>query len=242
MNQVAILQLIDSTSLTLDTPASLNLPQLATPLRIFDGVDDAGAAKYRTTSTEITVGMLLNQTAGFGQEFAEKVTAWKATLGPNDKGKGFVNSCKIVGLSFIPVMRALTRYPLIQDNLVHTPIVEEPGTLYMYGNNAESVPPVCFVIFITGADTSRNSRWLGLFIQNATGQSLEAYMQEHIFKPLGMSNTTFFPFDGEQATRLMPLRYWSDERNQYEVLTDQFPGLTLPRVCVRVINPVASRS
>ena len=135
--QVAILQIIDTTSLTLDSPASLHLPQLVTPLRIFDGVDDAGKAKYRLTDTEITVGMLLNQTAGFGAEFAEKVTAWKATLGPNDKGKGFVNSCKLVGLSLHFVHPKSNVATLTQDNLVHTPIVEEPGTLYMYGNNAE---------------------------------------------------------------------------------------------------------
>ncbi|KAL8278003.1 hypothetical protein RQP46_009635 [Phenoliferia psychrophenolica] len=172
LTSVAILQLIDTTDLTLDTPASRYLPQLKTPLRIFDGVDETGAAKYRVTNTEITV------------------TEWKATLREGEKGRGFVNSCVI-------------------DNLVNTPIVEEPGTLYQYGNNAE---------------------WLGLFIQNATGQSLEAYMQKHIFVPLGMKNTTFFPFDGEQATRLMPLRWLNEESGEYEVLTTQFPGLTLPRV------------
>lgn len=56
-------------------------------------------------------------------------------------------------------------------------------------------------------------------------------MQDHIFKPLGMSNTTFFPFDGEQASRLMPLRWWNDKEQRFEELTMQFPGLTLPRVC-----------
>lgn len=91
-----MLQLIDRTSLTLDTPASIHLPELATPLRIFDGIDDAGCAKFRTTSTEITIRMLLNQSAGFGGEFREKVTAFKRTLAPGAKGAGFVNSCKLV--------------------------------------------------------------------------------------------------------------------------------------------------
>lgn len=34
---------------------------------------------------------------------------------------------------------------------------------------------------------------LGRVIENATGQSLEAFMQARIFEPLGMGDTTFFP-------------------------------------------------
>lgn len=54
-------------------------------------------------------------------------------------------------------------------------------------------------------------------------------MQENIFKPLGMSNTSFLPFGGEKAERLMPLRWYEDSTGKFEVLKDQFPGLTLPR-------------
>lgn len=54
-------------------------------------------------------------------------------------------------------------------------------------------------------------------------------MQENIFRPLGMTDTTFFPFEGDQKARLMPLRWWDQESEAFEVLGTQFPGLTLPR-------------
>lgn len=75
------------------------LPQLATPLRIFDKVDHNGNATYRTTSTDITLSMLLNQSAGFGGEFKAQVIAWKSTLKPGQPGGGFVNSCKVASQS-----------------------------------------------------------------------------------------------------------------------------------------------
>ncbi|KAK4698918.1 hypothetical protein P7C70_g7352, partial [Phenoliferia sp. Uapishka_3] len=187
LTSVAILQLIDNLEygLTLDSPASLHLPQLATPLRIFQGLDEHGAAIYGSTNTEITLQMMLNQTSGFGAEFASEVVAWKSTLKAGEKGAGFVNSCKI-------------------DNLIHTPIVSEPGTVYQYGNSAD----------------------------------LESYMQEHVFMPLGMTSTSYLPFEGELAKRLMPLRWWNEDLKRYEVLSDQFPGLTLPRVISEIEYPV----
>lgn len=62
---------------------------------------------------------------------------------------------------------------------------------------------------------------------------LEDFLQEHIFRPLGLRNTTFFPFaDADQARRLIPLRWLqenADGSTEWQVLKDQFPGLTLPR-------------
>lgn len=34
---------------------------------------------------------------------------------------------------------------------------------------------------------------LGFLVERMTGQTLEHFMQEHIFLPLGMSSTTFYP-------------------------------------------------
>lgn len=54
-------------------------------------------------------------------------------------------------------------------------------------------------------------------------------MQENIFKPLGMHNTTFYPFGSEHEGRLMPLRYYNAEEKEWQVLNGQMEGLTLPR-------------
>lgn len=54
-------------------------------------------------------------------------------------------------------------------------------------------------------------------------------MQQHIFKPLGMRSTTFYPFGSEFKDRLMPLRYYDAKLNEWQVLDKQMEGLTLPR-------------
>ncbi|KAM0747393.1 beta-lactamase/transpeptidase-like protein [Meredithblackwellia eburnea MCA 4105] len=198
LTSVAVLQLVDRGVLALSSPVSKFLPQLQTPLHIFTGLDFNGKAQYRSTSTEITVAQMLNQSSGFGAEFEEKVTAWKSTLKEGDKGKGFVNSCKV-------------------DNLVHTPIVEEPGALYQYGNSAE---------------------WLSLLVQNATGEDYETYMQKNVFGPLGMSNTTFYPLEGKFRNQTMPLRWINTASGEFEVFTSQQPGMLLPREKQDIEYPV----
>jgi CubicO group peptidase (beta-lactamase class C family) len=66
------------------------------------------------------------------------------------------------------------------------------------------------------------------------GKSTEEFLQDEILKPLGMSETTYYPFASEdKAKHLMPLRYGKDAEKggdiQWEVLDQQLPLLTLPR-------------
>ena len=64
------------------------------------------------------------------------------------------------------------------------PLVNDPGTIWEYGVNTD---------------------WLGLVVEKVSGQSLGAYLAEHVWGPLGMSDSTFSPSD-EQRSRLMPIR------------------------------------
>jgi methyl acetate hydrolase len=64
------------------------------------------------------------------------------------------------------------------------PLARDPGTLWEYGVNAD---------------------WLGLVVEAVSGQTLDAYLAEHLFAPLGMTDTTFSPTD-EQRARLMPIK------------------------------------
>jgi methyl acetate hydrolase len=59
------------------------------------------------------------------------------------------------------------------------PLMFEPGEAWQYG---------------IGID------WAGRLVEAVTGQGLDAWCAEHIFAPLGMDDTTFFP-DAAQATR-----------------------------------------
>jgi CubicO group peptidase (beta-lactamase class C family) len=57
----------------------------------------------------------------------------------------------------------------------------------------------------------------------------EEYLQENVLKPLGMRNTTYYPFGEEFEGRLMPLRWYNEEKRGYEELVDQCDLLKLPR-------------
>lgn len=61
------------------------------------------------------------------------------------------------------------------------PMVNDPGTAWEYGVNTD---------------------WLGLVIEKLTGQSLGSYLQQHVYAPLGMNDSTFAP-SAEQRVRLL---------------------------------------
>jgi CubicO group peptidase (beta-lactamase class C family) len=63
------------------------------------------------------------------------------------------------------------------------PLARDPGTQWEYGVNTD---------------------WLGLVVEAVSGQTLDAYLAEHVYGPLRMTDTTFSPSD-EQRARLMPL-------------------------------------
>ena len=61
------------------------------------------------------------------------------------------------------------------------PMVNDPGTAWEYGVNTD---------------------WLGLVVEKITGQSLGSYLQQHVYGPLGMSDSSFAP-SAEQRARLL---------------------------------------
>ena len=61
------------------------------------------------------------------------------------------------------------------------PLVNDPGTAWEYGTNTD---------------------WLGLVVEKLTGQSLGSYLKQHVYGPLGMSDSTFVP-SAEQRGRLL---------------------------------------
>ena len=69
------------------------------------------------------------------------------------------------------------------------PLVADPGTRYEYGINAD---------------------WLGLVVEAASGQSLDAYIGEHILAPLGMEDTTWLMND-EQRANSVPVHLHNED-------------------------------
>lgn len=64
------------------------------------------------------------------------------------------------------------------------PLVNDPGTVWEYGVNTD---------------------WLGLAVERVSGQRLSDYLADHVYEPLGMTNSTFAP-TAEQRARLLPVR------------------------------------
>ncbi|KAK6465886.1 1,4-butanediol diacrylate esterase [Scheffersomyces coipomensis] len=62
-----------------------------------------------------------------------------------------------------------------------TPLVHEPGTEWMYGHNID---------------------WLGLVVEEITGKKLGEYIEEVIFKPIGMTSCTFHVKDDSNLIKL----------------------------------------
>ncbi|MBB3178033.1 serine hydrolase [Variovorax sp. Sphag1AA] len=61
------------------------------------------------------------------------------------------------------------------------PLANDPGTVWAYGVNTD---------------------WLGLVVEKLSGKTLAAYLQEHVYGPLGMTDSTFTP-NSEQRARLL---------------------------------------
>jgi CubicO group peptidase (beta-lactamase class C family) len=74
------------------------------------------------------------------------------------------------------------------------PLVADPGTVFEYGINTD---------------------WLGLVIEAAGGQKLDAYFDEHILGPLGMHDATFHPSE-PQRENLVAVHLRSESSGQWD--------------------------
>ncbi len=89
-------------------------------------------------------------------------------------GLPFSSALEIPTLDTLPLREAVRSYAM-------SPLQFEPGTKYQYSN--------------AGVNTA------GRIIEVVTGMAYEQFMDQRLFKPLGMSDTTFWP-SGEQLQRL----------------------------------------
>jgi methyl acetate hydrolase len=69
-----------------------------------------------------------------------------------------------------------------------TPMITDPGTRFEYGLSTD---------------------WLGVVVEAAGGQSLDAYLAEHVLGPLGMTSTSFVVADDDRA-RCVPVHVRDD--------------------------------
>lgn len=81
---------------------------------------------------------------------------------------------------------------------ISAPLVNDPGTVWEYGVNTD---------------------WLGMVVETVSGQSLADYLAEHVYGPLGMTDSTFTLSD-EQRGRLLPVRFRAPDGNLVETDLD----------------------
>ena len=145
ITSAAAMQLVEQARLSLDTPISQVLPDLAAP-KVLEGFDAAGEPRLRPAKHPITLRHLLTHTAGFAYNI------WNGDM---------VRYLAKTGLpAFNTGKKAAMKVPLMAD----------PGTRWEYGTNIDFV---------------------GQAVEAASGQRLDAYFRDHIFTPLGMTDTGF---------------------------------------------------
>lgn len=69
------------------------------------------------------------------------------------------------------------------------PMVNDPGATWEYGVNTD---------------------WLGLVVEKITGQRLGSYLQQHVYGPLGMADSSFEPSAGQRARLLRVMQRQAD--------------------------------
>ncbi|MGV0788381.1 serine hydrolase domain-containing protein [Mycolicibacterium sp. XJ2] len=81
---------------------------------------------------------------------------------------------------------------------LRVPLVNDPGTVWEYGVSTD---------------------WLGLVVEAVSGRTLGDYLAEHVYGPLGMTDSTFAPSD-EQRARLLPVRFRAPDGSLQETELD----------------------
>jgi CubicO group peptidase (beta-lactamase class C family) len=174
---MAIMKLIEEGRLTLDTPVAEVLPKFAQMQvqKVYDG--PITADNLEPAVRPITIRHCLTHTAGLGYSIVQQ-----GPLAEAMQARGVVPGL-VTRLQSLPGFRgtAVPSLELFADRLAELPLVYQPGTRWSYS---------------VGLDL------LGRVVEVVSGQSFDAYLQQHFFDPLGMTST-WFQVPRAQAQRLV---------------------------------------
>lgn len=179
---VAVMQLFEQGKIALQDPISTYLPEFADPKVAV--VLDSGVTQLVSAKREITIHDLLTMTAGMTNSW------WYRVYGPRVYGV-VPQFYKDAGL-----MDDLNAPPItLEENikiLAKMPLIAHPGEMFDYSNN--SVDTLCRMVEVV------------------SGQNFDEYLNEHIFRPLQMNETWFFPPE-DQLHRVASV-YWAGTTNK----------------------------
>lgn len=162
---LAVLQLVEDGKLLLSDPVAKYIPEFAHP-KVIEMLPPGSnpAFKLVPAKRDVTVKDLLTHTAGMPYPFASE---WY----PKDRLLRQMNALyEEAGISSGMVETEGTVGDMVK-RLARLPLASQPGEAFIYG---------------LAADVS------GYLVEVVSGQKLDDYITEHIFKPLKMSDSYFF--------------------------------------------------
>lgn len=170
---MAAMMLIEQGKMQLDQPISDFIPEFG-EMRVLTNPKDSEDSV--PAKTAITIRHLLTHTAGFGYSIIDTGILPKLYIA-NGITPGAISKTPIPGFkSAEPTPPA----PEFAKRLAKLPLLAEPGTQWNYS---------------IGLDL------LGYIIELASGQEFSAFLQQHIFAPLGM-NSSYFVVPQSETHRL----------------------------------------
>ncbi len=161
---MATMLLIDEGKLRLDQPLADILPNF-TKMQV-QVTPDGSITDLKPAITPITIRHLLTHTSGLAYGIIQKGPIRDALMA-RGLVPGQVTRIEIPALSRGRHVQGLQAFA---DGMAQMPLVYEPGTRWSYG---------------PGLDV------LGRVIEVVTGQAFDAFLQERLFGPLGMTSTWF---------------------------------------------------
>ena len=171
---IAAMMLIDRGKLQLDQPIADLLPAFAR-MQV-QVTPDGSLTEVRPAKTAITVRHLLTHTAGLGYSIIQKGPI-KEAYAKNGLLPGKVTRLPLPGVDNSPVAPSLAEFA---DRLATLPLGYEPGTRWSYSVSLDL---------------------LGRVIEVASGRPFDAFLQEEMFGPLGMTSS-FFQVPASEVGRL----------------------------------------
>jgi CubicO group peptidase (beta-lactamase class C family) len=161
---IAAMILVDQGKLRLDQPIADILPAYAN-MQV-QVTPDGSLTDLRPARTQITLRHLLTHTAGLGYSITQKGPL-KDAYTKNGILPAKVTRLPLPGIDNAPIAPSLAEFA---DRLAKLPLVYEPGTRWSYSVSLDL---------------------LGRVIEVVAGQPFDAFLQEKLFAPLGMTSSWF---------------------------------------------------
>ena len=182
VSAVAVLQLFEQGRIALHEPIATYLPEFADTKVAV--VKDWAVTQLRTASRPITIHDLLTMTAGMTNTWGHGLFEPPIyhVVPKLYAEAGLIDDLRTPPTTLEENTRLIASLPLIAD----------PGTMFDYSNN--SVDVLCRLVEVV------------------SGQDFDSYLRQHIFQPLRMNETRFFP-PKDQWHRIAAV-YWAGRDEQ----------------------------